>query len=73
MIIDDSIEEKTNTDENEIICWHYDHAKDCTVKSINFITALYEVNGISLPVNFRLVSKTNTTLTRKADRNAGVR
>ena len=27
MIVDDSIEEKVYTDENEIICWHYDHAK----------------------------------------------
>ena len=25
IIIDDSIEEKPYTDENEIICWHWDH------------------------------------------------
>lgn len=56
--IDDSIEEKPYTDENEIVCWHYDHAKQSTVKGINFITALYQANDVSLPVNFRLVSKT---------------
>lgn len=27
LIIDDSIEEKPYTDENEIICWHFSHAK----------------------------------------------
>jgi hypothetical protein len=56
--IDDSILEKPYTDENEIICWHYDHAKGCTVKGINFLTTLYTVDEISLPVAFRLVAKT---------------
>ena len=28
IIIDDTIEENSTTDENEIICWHYDHSKD---------------------------------------------
>jgi hypothetical protein len=56
--IDDSIVEKEYTDENEIICWHYDHAKEQTVKGINFITALYTVDEVSLPVTFRLVAKT---------------
>ena len=32
MIIDDSIEEKIYTDENEIICWHWDHSKNRSVK-----------------------------------------
>jgi len=32
LIIDDSIEEKPYTDENEIVCWHYDHAKERHVK-----------------------------------------
>jgi hypothetical protein len=56
--VDDSILKKPYTDENEIICWHYDHAKGHTVKGINFITALYEVDDISLPVTYRLVAKT---------------
>jgi hypothetical protein len=58
LIVDDSILEKLYTDENEIICWHYDHAKGGTVKGINFITALYAVDEISLPVSYRLVAKT---------------
>src|ERR1700690_1149147 len=58
LIIDDSIAEKPYTDENEIVCWHYDHAQDRQVKGINFLSALYHVQGISLPVGFRLVAKT---------------
>lgn len=58
LTIDDSIAEKEYTDENEIICWHYDHALERTVKGINFITALYTVDEVSLPVAFRLVAKT---------------
>ena len=65
MIIDDSIMEKPYTDENEIICWHYDHAKGKTVKGINFLTTLYYAQDIALPVAFELVSKTETYLDKK--------
>jgi DDE superfamily endonuclease len=58
MIVDDSISEKPYTDENEIICWHYDHAQQRTVKGINFVTSLYHCQGISLPVGFEIVEKT---------------
>lgn len=58
IVIDDSISEKPYTDENELICWHYDRAKNRTVKGINFLTALYQVAGVSLPVAFDLVTKT---------------
>jgi hypothetical protein len=58
LIIDDSIAEKPYTDENEIICWHYDHAHDRQVKGSHFLTARYHACGQSLPVGFRLVAKT---------------
>lgn len=58
MIVDDSIAEKPYTDENDIICWHYDHSKDCMVKGINFMSALYHSADVSLPVGFELISKT---------------
>lgn len=58
MIIDDSIEEKPYTDENAIVCWHYDHSKDRNVKGINFMTALYHSQCLSLPVGFTLIAKT---------------
>jgi hypothetical protein len=58
IIIDDSIEEKAYTDENEIICWHYDHTKGRNVKGINFLTTLYYAQEVALPVAFEIVSKT---------------
>lgn len=58
-IVDDSIAEKPYTDENDIICWHYDHAHQQTVKGINFVTCLYHSQGVSLPVGFELVRKTH--------------
>lgn len=58
LIIDDSIEEKPYTDENDIVCRHYDHPKDRLIKGINFVTALYHSKEVSLPVGFHLVAKT---------------
>jgi hypothetical protein len=58
VIVDDSIAEKPYTDENEIICWHYDHSQDRNVKGINFMTSLYHAGGYSLPVGFSIVAKT---------------
>jgi len=60
LILDDSIEEKPYTDENDIVCWHYDHSKDRLLKGINFLTALYSSQGVSVPVGFHLVAKTET-------------
>jgi DDE superfamily endonuclease len=74
LIIDDSISEKPSTDENEIVCWHYDHSKDCQVKGINFMTALYYSRDISLPVGFTLIAKTEVYLDKdgKAKRRSPV-
>ena len=65
IIVDDSISEKPHTDENDIICWHYDHTKGHSVKGINFITALYHVGDVSLPVNYHLVEKTEFYIDKK--------
>ena len=65
LIVDDSISEKPYTDENDIICWHYDHTSGQTVKGINFITALYHVHEVSLPVNYHLVQKTEVYTDKK--------
>ncbi len=58
LIVDDSISEKPYTDENEIICWHWDHSKGRSIKGINFITALYHADEVSLPVDYHLIEKT---------------
>jgi DDE superfamily endonuclease len=66
VIVDDSIEEKPDTDENELVSWHYDHSHDRTVKGINFLTAAYEVAGVCLPVAFDLVTKAATYVDKKS-------
>jgi DDE superfamily endonuclease len=68
LIIDDSIEEKPYTDENDIICWHYDHSKDRMLKGINFLTALYSSQGVNVPVGFHLVAKTETYIDSKTQK-----
>jgi hypothetical protein len=65
LIIDDSIAEKPYTDENEIVCWHYDHAKGRNIKGINFVSVVYHVGGFSLPVGFSLIAKTETYIDKK--------
>jgi hypothetical protein len=63
--IDDTIEEKAYTDENELICWHFDHSKGRNVKGINFLSALYVTDQGALPVAFDLVSKTEAFIDQK--------
>lgn len=65
MIIDDSIAEKPSSDENDIVCWHYDHAHDCLVKGINFVSCLYHAVDVSLPVGFAVIAKTETYVDQK--------
>lgn len=65
LIIDDSISEKPFTDENEIMCWHYDHSKGMTIKGINFVSLLYHANGVSLPVDYHLIEKTEFYIDKK--------
>ncbi|MGI8467963.1 MAG: IS701 family transposase [Pyrinomonadaceae bacterium] len=68
LIIDDSIEEKPYTDENDIICWHYDHCKDKNVKGINFVSTLYQNLSVALPIGFRLVAKTEAYFDKKTEK-----
>lgn len=55
---DDTILEKKYTDENDIVSWHFDHSKQRNVKGINLVTGLYYSKGISLPLTYSLVRKT---------------
>ncbi|NRB11083.1 MAG: transposase [Rickettsiaceae bacterium] len=57
LTLDDSIEEKPNTDENEIICWHYSHAKGTHVKGINILSCTISNEQITLPVGYEIVRK----------------
>lgn len=65
IIVDDSISEKPHTDENDIIAWHYDHTSGQNIKGINFVTALYHANDVSLPVNYHLIEKSESYIDKK--------
>lgn len=57
LIVDDRILEKPSTDESPLICHHYDPCQGRTVKGINFISAVYHHQDVSLPVGVHLVLK----------------
>jgi len=65
LIVDDSISEKPHTDENDIVCWHYDHTSGQTIKGINIISVMYHAQEVSLPVGYHLVSKTERYTDKK--------
>jgi hypothetical protein len=57
LIFDDTIQEKPWTDDSELICWHFEHCQNRTVKGMNLLNALYYSDEISIPVDFRLIRK----------------
>jgi hypothetical protein len=64
LVFDDCIIDKQYTDENDLICWHWDHAKGRNTKGINLLSAFYvsqntkESPVFRVPVMFELVLKT---------------
>lgn len=57
LVLDDSIEEKKWTDENELISWHFDHSKQRAVKGVNFISSLIVIDDVVMPVGVDFVKK----------------
>ena len=57
LVLDDSIEEKPYTDENEVNCWHYSHAKGDVVKGINILSCLVRYDDFSVPVGYEVIKK----------------
>jgi hypothetical protein len=60
LIFDDSLSHKPHTDENEIICWHYDHSSGQMVKGINILSTFYHSGGdnpLRIPVAYNVISK----------------
>jgi hypothetical protein len=70
LIVDDTLEEKPHSTENDIICWHWDHSKEAHVKGINLLNFLYSTqtspgSTINLPVAFDIIEKTEKYLDPK--------
>jgi hypothetical protein len=57
LIFDDTLQEKTWTDENEVMCWHFDHCQNRMVRGLNILNALYHAQDISIPVAFEVIKK----------------
>jgi len=57
LIFDDTVQEKAHSKENDLICWHFDHTVNRSVKGINLLNCLYHANGTSLPVAFEVLTK----------------
>ena len=52
LILDDSIQEKPYTDENEIMCWQYSHAKGA-----NLLLCIVQYDDVSIPVGYEIIHK----------------
>ena len=68
LIFDDTIQEKAWTDENEVVCRHFDHVRGQAVKGINLLNALYYNGGVTLPVAFEIIKKTGVFYDPAEDR-----
>jgi hypothetical protein len=57
-------------DENEIVCWYYDHSKGRNVKGINILTAFYtaenEYGKLQTPIDYQITTKTKTEVDEKS-------
>lgn len=67
-IIDDTIEEKPYTDENDLITWHFDHTFGRNVKGVNILSFLYHNQGTTIPVAFQPIQKTEKYIDKKTGR-----
>lgn len=57
LILDDTIEEKPYTDENEIVCWHHCHTKNRHVKGVNILSCLVRYGDVTFPIGYEIVHK----------------
>ena len=66
LIIDDSILEKPHTDQNAMISTYWDHSQQRYVNGLNFVSVLYQLANLSLPIAVTLMEKTITEWDAKA-------
>ena len=73
LAIDDTIEEKPHTTENDIVCWHWDHSKERNIKGINILNFLYVSKNetkedIKLPVAYEIIEKKEQYYDKKSNK-----
>lgn len=57
LVLDDSLQDKPWTDESELVCWHFDHSKQRSIKGVNFMSSLLVCDDVSIPVGVEFVKK----------------
>lgn len=57
LLIDDMPAEKPYTDENDIIAWHYSHAKGRVIKGIDLLSCLVRYGDVSFPISYEVIKK----------------
>jgi len=81
LVFDDTVVEKQYMDENELICWHWDHSKGRNIKGINILSAFYvsplpaSEESLRVPLAYEAVKKTvvfSEVKTRKQKRQSPV-
>ncbi len=65
LIVDDSVLEKPHTDQNAMVCYHWDHSSGRSVKGVNFLSLLCQNEQISLPIAVQLIEKTQPHIDKK--------
>ena len=66
---DDTIIHKEYMKENDVVSYYYDHTNMKCTKGINLLSCIYQINDISMPLNFRVVRKTK----EKIDKNGNTK
>ena len=52
--IEDTVQEKPHTNENDVICWPYGHSPNRSVKGFHRLPWVYPADGVSVPVTYEL-------------------
>lgn len=55
--VDDTIQAKPYSKDNELICWHFDHSEGRTVKGINLLSAVLTTEELVVPVGAEFIRK----------------
>lgn len=55
--VDDTIQPKPYSQENELICWHFDHTQGQTVKGMNLLSAVLTTDELAVPIGAEFIRK----------------
>lgn len=68
LIIDDTLLAKPHTKMSDMVCWHYDHTVSRSRKGVLMLNFHYtDASGISLPVGYEIVTKTEDVYDEKKE------